>query len=320
MPQPYLTQVHVDAPLTMMSVAYIQDHNNFVAARAFPIIPVEKQSDIYFTYDKDDWFRDEAAPRGLSQESAGGGYNIDHSGQYLCVPFGFHKDIDDRVRANADSPLSPDREATEFVTQRMLLRQERAWVANNFVTGKWSVDKTPTALWSDYAASNPIEDIEDGKESILSTTGFEANTLVLAYPVVRKLRNHPDFVDRIKYTGGILDQIQTEKNLAALFGLKQVLVAKAVVNSAAEGATAVYGFTHGKNALLCHVADSPGIMTPSAGYTFMWKGVSQNLGANVAIKRFRMEWLNSDRVEGNMAFDHKLIARDLGYFFSNVVA
>ena len=41
--------------------------------------------------------------------------------------YAFHKDVDDQTRANSDTPLAPDRDATTFITQRMLLRQEIQW-------------------------------------------------------------------------------------------------------------------------------------------------------------------------------------------------
>ena len=52
--------VHVNRPLTNISLAYMQDAAAFVADSIFPAIPVMKQSDLYWEYDRDDWNRDEA--------------------------------------------------------------------------------------------------------------------------------------------------------------------------------------------------------------------------------------------------------------------
>ena len=121
MPQPTTSDVHVDAILTNISLAFLQSENNFVANRVFRSIPVEKQSDKYFVYTKGDWFRDEAAVRAPASPSAGSGYTLS-TATYNADVYAFHKDVDDQTRANADAPLSPDRDATEFITQRMLLR------------------------------------------------------------------------------------------------------------------------------------------------------------------------------------------------------
>jgi len=325
MPQPSVNAVHVDAILTNISVAYMQNQNNFIAGKVFPTIPVDKRSNKFYTYTKNDWFRDEAQRRAPGTETAGSGYNLS-TDSYNCDVFGFHKDIDDQTRANSDNPLSPDREATDFVTSRMLLRREIQFVSDFFTTSVWGTDVagvvgTPGAgeykIWSDYTNSDPIEDIETGKETILSTTGFLPNTLVVGYQVMRKLRNHPDIVDRYKYTTA--DAI-TEDMIARLFGVDRILVATSVKATNNEGATGAYSFAYGKSALLCHVASSPGLMTPSAGYSFSWTGVSGGLGSPIGVSRFRLEQLKSDRVEAEMAFDNKVIGADLGYFLGSAVA
>jgi hypothetical protein len=315
----------VDAILTNISVAYLQNQDNFIADKVFPVIPVDKKSDKFFTYTKNDWFRDEAQRRAGGTESAGGGYGLS-TDSYSADVFAFHKDVDDQTLYNADAPLNPLREATEFVTRRLMLRKEIQWNTDFFATGIWANDYdgvagSPTTnevkQWSDYAASDPIDDIEDAKAGILSTTGMEANTLVLGYDVFRTLKNHPDIVDRIKYTSS---QTVTADMLAAMFDVPRVIISKAVKATNNEGATAAYSFTSGKKALLCHVAPTPGLLTPSAGYSFSWTGVSGGLGATVGTSQFRMESLKADRIEAEMAFDNKVIASDLGWFWDSVVA
>lgn len=319
MPQPTMTQGHVDAILTNISVAYMQRQENFIASKVFPIISVDKKSDKYFVYRKNDWFRDEAQRRADATESAGSGYNLD-TDSYSADVWAFHKDVGDQTLANADAPLNPLREAAEFVTHRLMLRMENQFVSDYFTTGVWGTDAvagTDFTAWSTYATSDPIGDIEEAKSSILSTTGFEANTLVLGYDVFRQLRHHPDLVDRIKYTSS--NNI-TADMMARMFEVDRVLIAKAVKATNNEGATGAYSFTFGKNALLTHVAPSPGLLTPSAGYIFSWNGVSGGLGSTIGTSQFRMEHLKSERIEAEMAFDNKVVASDLGYFFSAAVA
>jgi hypothetical protein len=318
MPQPTPSQVHINGPLTNISVAYIQRAGAFVASRVFPIVRVAKQGDAYFTYTKNDWFRDEAKPRAPASESAGGGYNLG-SGTYMCKPYAFHKDIDDNTRLNTDQPLNPDRDATEFVTQRLLLRQEIQWAADYFATSVWATDSTPTNLWSDYANSDPIADVRTGVRTILASTGFKPNCLCLGYDVFIKLQDHPDIVDRLKYVGGATRAV-TREQLAQLFDLDRVEVCEAIKATNVEAETAAYSFVQGKHALLCYAAPSPSLLAPSAGYTFVWQGISRGFGADVGVVKFRMDQLRADRVEAEMAWDNKVVASDCGYFFASVVA
>jgi hypothetical protein len=321
MAQPTQSAVHaVDVPLTNISTAYIQSETNFIASKVFPIVPVLKQSNKYYTYDKNSWFRDEAAQRADSTESVGSGYGLS-TATYSCDVFAIHKDIGVQARNNADAGINLDRDATMFVTQRLLLRREIQWAADYFANSIWGTSTTPAALWSAYTTSDPISDVETGKSTILAATGFLPNTLVLGYDTFRYLRHHPDIIDRIKYTTNVLDRNVTETNLANLFEVANVYVARSVKATNVEGETAAYAMVHGKHALLCYVAPNPGLLTPSAGYIFSWGGVAGDMpGAQIGITRFNMPAIKSDRVEGEIAFDDKLVATDLGYFFNSVVS
>ena len=325
MPQPTISDVHVDAILTNISIAYMQKAENMIADKVFPIVPVDKKSNKYFNYNKNDWFRDEAQRRAPGTESAGGGYNLS-TDTYSADVYSFHKDVDDQTLANADTPLNPLREASEFVTSRLLLRREVQFITDFMTTSVWATDVTGVAAtpnatqfiqWSNYTTSDPIENIEAAKEKILSETGFEGNTLVLGYQAFRQLKNHPDIIDRYKYT---TSSVITEEMMARLFGVDRVLVAKSVKATNLENVTGAYSFNFGKAACLLHVASNPGLMTPSAGYIFSWTGVSGGLGSTIGTSQFRMESLKASRVEAEVAFDNKVVAADLGYFFASAVA
>jgi hypothetical protein len=315
--QPSQGEVHTDAMLDNISIAYIQSQDAYLFPKVFPIVPVGKQSDKYYTFTKNDWFRDEAKKRADSTESAGSGYGLS-SDNYFCDVWAFHKDVGAQTRANADAQIDLARGAVQFVTQRLLLRQELQWVTDYFSAGSgWGTTATPANLWSDYTASDPMEDIETAKETILSTTGFLPNTLVLGYQVMRKLKNHPDFRDRIKYTSA---ENITPALLGSLLEGPNVYVAKSIKATNFEGESAAYAFAHGKHAWLGYVNPTPGLMMPSAGYTFAWTGVSSTPGATIGIDQFEMKSIKSVRYEGEVAFDNKVVSADLGYFFNGAVA
>jgi hypothetical protein len=306
--------VHVNVPLTNISVAYILDQGSFIADKAFPVVPVAQQSNLYYLYNKSDFLRDEAAPRAPATQSAGSGFNVT-TASYACLVEAFHKDIDDQLRANADSVLSLDRSATEFVTQKLLIRRELKWINTFFKTGVWTTDITPGVLWS-AANATPGADVEAGKQAILTQTGFLPNTLVLPYAVFSVLRRCAEIRDQFKYTSA--DSID-EAMIARFFDIDRVLIMKGVYESAAEGATSAMAAMGGKNALLCYSAPSPSLMTPTAGYTFAWTGFTGGTDG-WRIKRIRAELEGADRIEGEHALDMKVVAAQMGYFFSGVIA
>lgn len=321
MPQPTPSDVHVNAPLTNIAIAYLQDQSEFIADRVFPNVPVNKQSDRYFTFPKGNWFRSEARPRGLSQESAGSGFEIDSTPTYMANVQALHKDIDDQLRANADAPLNLDAASTEFVTRGLMLRREKDWAGKYFTTGIWTGsstggDITPTTKW-DATNSTPIKDIRTEMLAVKTKTGFRPNALVLSELVWAALQDNADFLDRIAVTQR---KIVTTELLASVLGIENVFVAGAVENVAAEGAADDLHMMFGKQALLVYAAPRPSLMMPSAGYTFSWTGYL-GAGANgLRMLRFRLQHLRSDRVEGEMSYDMKLVAAELGAFFTAVIS
>lgn len=297
----------------------------FIADRVFPMVPVSKQSDRYFVYTRADWLRNEAQLRGPASESAGGGWAIDNTPTYYADVWAVHKDVDDQTRQNADAAINMDRDATEYVTQQLWMKRDQVWASKFFNTGIWTTNLTGVAaapganqfLRWDEPNSTPIDDITAQIMNIASLTGFKPNKLVLGPQVYNALRNSADVLDRIKYTQrGVV----TTDLLASLMDLDEVVVPMSVTNTAIQGATENTAFVFGKSALLVYSAPNPGLLTPSAGYIFTWNGL---LGAGAygnRIKRFRMDWLAADRVEGELAFDCKLIAPELGCFFTTAVS
>lgn len=332
MPTPLVGDVHVNRPLTNILVGYMQDAANFVADRVFPNIPVQKQSDRYFVYNRGDFYRDTMAQRAPSTESAGDGFKLDNTPTYFCNKWALHKDIDDDLRANADDPLNLDRDTTLYLGQKAMLNRETQFVSNYFTTGVWtgaSVDVTGVSAspagnevlqWND-ANSTPISDVKTYCSTVQGATGYRPNKMVLGRQVWDQLSEHSDIVSRIQYSSSNTNPaIVSKAAVAALFELQELLVMEAVKNSAAESATDSVAFIGGKHALLVYAAAAPSIMQPTAGYTFSWTGL---LGAGAMggrTKTIRLDWLNSDRVEVEQAYDQVVVASDMGVFFNGVVA
>jgi hypothetical protein len=332
MPQPTARAVHVDQPLTNISIAFLQNASNFVAGQVFPNLPVQKQSDLYYIFDRGYFNRDEAKKRAPGTEAAKVGFELE-TASYFADVWAVKHGIPDQIAANADAVLNLERSAAELVTHKMLIRREKDWASNYFTTGVWGTDYTGVAAtpgtgdvvqWSDQTSGDPIGDIRTAKTDIMESTGFMPNTMVMSQRVLDALVDHPDIVDRIKYSGGVGNQnpaVTSEQALSQLFGIPRILVMRGVENSAAEGDSNVHAFIGGKNALLTYSAPTPGIMTPSAGYTFSWQGyLGQSNTFGMATKRRYRDELETTEIEGSMAFDHKLVASDLGVFFSGIVS
>lgn len=316
--KPSRSDVHVDRTLTNVSLAFIQAAEGFVASRAFPRLPVSHRSDQYFTYDRGYWNRAEMQKRAPGTESAGSNYDLS-TASYSCDVWALHRDIDDQVRSNADAAVQLDRESVEYLTLQNLLRQEKEWADNFFTQSVWATDSTPSTLW-DAANSTPLSDVRTGVRTVQESTGFRPNRMVIGRAVYDALLDNDEIVGRLNRGQTSGPAMVMRQNLAELFEMDEILVMDAIENTAAEGATNSHSFIGGKHCLLLYAPSSPGLMTPSAGYTFTWNGLlgGGSLGTNV--RRMRMEHLSSDRLEIQSAFDQKLVSSDLGYLIDDAVS
>lgn len=331
MPQPVYSDVHISAALTQISVAYLQSERNYIADRVFPVIPVVHQTDQYFVWTKDDWFRDQAQLRADAAESAGGGFNLSTQ-SYSAKVWAIHKDVGDQVRRNADPAVDIDVASTKWCMQQLLIRRDRFFASQYMTTGVWGTDMTGAATgngtstltyWNDDGAGDPITDVSNAQTTILQNTGYKPNKFVIAWPVYQALRKHPLVIDRIKYTmgGGALAVNITPELLAGAFDVEEVVVAQGVYNTAAEGATGSYSFIVGNNALLCYSTATPGLWEPTAGYTFAWQGFTGLNNLGIRVLQIPMPWLGASmtRTDAEMSFDMQVVGKDLGYYFSGIV-
>ncbi|VVB67140.1 Uncharacterised protein [uncultured archaeon] len=324
MPRPTKGDQHVRGLLGNIAVTAILRAKMFVAADLFPICPVEKQSDKYVVYDSGDFLRDEAEERAPATESAGGGYDIDTSPYYLCRKYSYHHDVDDESRANADIPLNPDRTGVKFVSQKMLIKRERMVLGNFVKAGIWTSERTGVGSgpganqflkWS-VSGSKPVKDVDTWRNNIEELTGESPNVLMLAPDVVTALKDNSDITSRIQYTErGII----TPDILASLFEIEKVVVPRAIYNVAPKGATKSMQRIVAGKALLCYANKEPSTEESSAGYTFAWKGFYGASKLGTRIKKFRMEPLSADRIEGDLAIDPKIVAPDMGLLAASVV-
>lgn len=327
--QPDIGSVHVNRPLTNISVAFMQDAEAYVADRVWPNIPVDMRSDSYYVFDRKFWLRDDMKERSPGTESQGTGFETS-TDSYLCKWFSLHTDIPDVVRANADSPINLDRENTSLLVNKALLKREKTWAAKALTGSSWTLTRTgvasgPTSAqfvhWS-AAAADPVADVIKWKTEIQLTnfTGLIPNYLVIGQEVYDKLLTCPAILDRLKYgqTAGKAAQV-TREAISQLFGL-ELFVGAAVEVTSAEGAGSVTAATVvGKSGLIGYRPSAAGLMTASSGYTFSWRGFTGMTAMGHRIKKMRADLLSSDRIEIDMAYDQKVISPDLGTFLATMI-
>lgn len=316
--QPTSQDLHINALLTNLSIGY--RNTAYIADDIFPIVPVNKQSDIVPKYNQSHWFRDNAQVRAPGTKSVGGGYTVDTAATYFANRFSRRFEIPDELRRNADAPWKLDEDATRFVTDKVQMRREVKFATDHFTTGVWTTDKTggtDFTQWSNYGASTPDVDVTTYKDTVEALVGQEPNVFALGKQAHIQLRNHPVLLDRIKYTQRAM---VTGELIAALFEFEKYLVGRSIYTTTIEGtaeASVTYTRIWGKNGLMIYVPSGPSLLTPAAGYTFVWQVVPS---AIQYIKRMRDEEKEIDIIEANTYFDQKVTLANAGLFLSSAVA
>jgi hypothetical protein len=313
--------VHIDTVLTNISLGY--PNNGLVGDRLFPAVPVAKQSNKYFVFGREGWLPEDdvRAPGTEANEIPGLSLSLD---TYFANEHSLQIAVTDEERENADSPIRPDADGTELVTAKILIGRELViknlvTTASNYASGL-SVTLSGTTQWSDYVNSNPIADIKTGRRAINAQIFMDPNTAVIPYQVMSILEDHPDFIERIKYSERA---IITPEIISAMFGIPNIIVPGSGINTANPGQAASLGYLWGKDVVLAWVPPRAGQKIPSYGYEFVW---GYGGGRAMVVDRWREEKRKCDVIRVSRRYDLKFIANDgtgktiAGYIIKNAVA
>lgn len=325
MPQPDVGDVHVNALLTNISIGHRNMDDFYIADRVFPQVPVQKQDDIYPVFNRGYFFADEGQNmvRAPGTRAASTGFAVDLTNTYRAINYAIGADIPDELRENADNPINLDQAATFLVSDIQKIRRERQFATDFMTTSVWTgqtdqAGGSDFVKWSDYAGSDPFTDLEDGMDSIEAATGVRPNRATMGAIVWRRLKHHPDFIDRIK--GGATTgnpAMLTKQMLASMLELSEILVGRALYRSSDEGAALTLARVLDDDLLLTSTPNAPQLFTPSAGYTFYWQPLT---GGGIEFMRSGRE--NRDRVdwiESQSYWDQVAVEPLAGAFYGDCV-
>lgn len=329
------SQVHIDAPLTNLTIAFLQDANGFIADRVFPKVSVAKKSDRYYIYNRADFNRvGQVQPRAPRTQAPRVGMSLS-TDTYLAEVFSLATDFDFDTLANEDAALDIRAAGAQMLTHQLLIDREIKWANSYFAGGIWGTDwdgvaGTPSTAqvrqWSDYTNSTPIQDVTSIMRAVqLKSGGFKPNVMVLGKEVRDVLVNHPTILARLNGGATVTNTAMvTDAKLAEIFGVEEFLVMETVRNNGLEGLAESNAFIGGKAVAFYYRPRSSGLMIPSAGYTFTWDDLENASGHGISIKSYKGDYLAIDGIaevlEANMAYDHKVVSADLGAFIDTVVA
>jgi hypothetical protein len=298
--------VHVDVVLTNISVGF--PNVGLVADALFPSVSVQKQSNKYYIFGREGWSPEDdyRAPGTVANEIPGLAVSTD---TYYAAEHSLQIPVTDEEVQNADGPLSPRRDGTELVTSKILLGREVVFKNLATTVANYNAANTVTLTdgttdWATYATSNPIADVRKGKRAINAQIFMDPNVGIFPYQVMSALEDHPDFIERIKYSERA---ILTPEIIAAIFGMERVIVPGAGINNANPGQAVSLGYLWGKDVVLAYVPARAGLKVPAYGYEYTW---GYGAGRPQVAETWREEPRKSDLVRVSRRYDVKLTAVD----------
>ena len=301
--------LHIDAVLSNITVGFRA--KDFIADQVFPVVPVQKESDFYYVWPKEEWFRLKNAERSRGTAAkkimttvSTDTYAVKNYALGIDAPF---EDI-----ANADAALDLQVNNANLIKDSLMLNWEDRLAVILGNTANHGSGTILAANYGDHGNTDPVADIDGGLEQIRAITGVEANVGIISMPSWRRMRRHPNLIEFIRGKG---DNVGgggvTLQQVANAFELEKVLIGKGIKNVAGEGESASMTDIWSNNIILLHVARSPGRMTPTYGYTFQW--TPAGFPAPFTVRRFEDEKVMIETQEVHHFQDEKVVSTALGY-------
>ena len=308
-------QVHADARLTNVSVKY--KNPQAIWRMVMPVTRVMKRSNKYSIFDKSNTYSvldDSVSPHAMPNEIQ---WKVSED-NYSVEDRAFGMWVSNEEVENADAPLRPLMNATESLTDRLELAQERRVAqlimsSSTYVTSR-VLNLTGEARWNGNAA-HPITNVLDVIERPL----MHANTLVFGHEAWTAFRQHISVLRAVKGYNNSRDAsvggLATKDEVKALLGVDNILVGSCRYNSAKKGQTESFSYVWGKSVAALYV--NPGPLMPNTitfGTTFVQsdRRVMRSFDPKPGVS-------GSHYIKASWNTDEKVIAQDLGALITTAV-
>ncbi|MCL4836421.1 MAG: hypothetical protein KJ058_00460 [Thermoanaerobaculia bacterium] len=320
--------VHVDVPLTNLARLYRPLEAGFIADEVCPRLPVQKESDLYYVFDKGPWFGagDDIDLDLVADRAAAKRVEFAHSTEkYFCEERALAFDVSDRERRNADSQLRLEENKQRGTLLRLALLRERRvarLLQDTSQTGgelDAAMDAASAARWDAAATTyaNIRGDIITAKQRVRDRIGINPNVIVIPLKAAEGLTATAFYGDVVRWNV----QSGERPNLTRftddvllpdrLFGLR-VIVAGAIRDTAAEGGSFSSEEVWGEVARVAYVTAGPAMEIPSVAYTFQ---ASQPM-----TRRWREDPAKVDVFEAsNGVIDEKVVATEACATITNLL-
>ncbi len=266
----------------------------WIADKVFPVVPVSLQSSAYDIIDR----KNIAIPD--ARRAVNSTYNrVDtyfKTATYTCEEFGLEEQIDLSKAASLSQFFDYELAIADSLWGKMRAVFEKLVKDTIFNTttfkGASLYTDNSAAPW-DNAASDIIGHVEAARQLVTKNSGMEPNTLIVGYPTFCNMLGNTAIKARFPGTAALTRDL-LEQMMAAILGVDQIMVGRAVYNSAVEGQAWTGSYIWGDDyAMLCRLNMSGGILADGLGKTFHWTADAPSL---FTVETYQEAQTNSDVV------------------------
>lgn len=273
-------RVHIDYPLSTFAVDYRPP--NMIADTVLPIIPVEKQSNIYTIFDQGPQWRLENDLRAPGTEARKIRLTIS-SANYFCPNYELMGSLTVEELENADPVVRMKLDQKRVAAVRLKIDLGREQRLADLMHASCGSRTVVASVWNDATNSDPIADINTAINNVLFSTGFRPNKMELSLRVWNQLRKHNQIINKAinpNVTGGATGYV-TRQAVAAIFELDEVVVGEAFKNTAQEGLAMTLADVWSNSCLVYYAPRAAGLDEPCFAGQFRWSP----LGAGMYVQR-----------------------------------
>jgi hypothetical protein len=266
-------------------------------------------------------------PNGDVKRSPRSGYNRGDwkmsEGTYLTAEYGWEEVMDDGEADEYSSILDYQAVLAGRASIVLKLKEESrcAAICESITTFPQSGNTglQVTNKWSSHSNATPQDDVQAGISGVRAQCGIVPDTLKINRSAWYDLWRCDNILQNIKYVVGADAPDYTDASaraqMAKLLGIKNILIADQLYNSAKDGQTEVLTEIWDKTkAFLCVTADSPDIARPTFGRTF-FKAAD---GGLLTIEEYREDKVRAGVIRARQRVQNAAIMNTMAFLFTNI--
>ena len=268
--------------------------DGFIATKVLPPLPVAKEAATMSVITRENLKRADA------KHSNGAAFNrinlITEDKAYASEDYGLEIQLTDKDRSKYRDDYDAELESSQALAKKIFNELEIRVATAVFNTTTW----TNTPLYTDNKATpwstnttDIIAQVTAAKEKVRANTGVRADALIIGEPAMNNLLINT--VIRARFPGAaVITEEMLRANLAAIFGLTELIVGGAVYDSAKEGQTfSGSDIWNYKYAMVGKIQRGPTRVNPGIGRVMTWEELTD--AADIApVLQYREEQTASD--------------------------